>query len=57
MARGSVSPFEIVLTAAERGELEKRAATYTDSYAAGGESQDRAPCCCGAGKRGYCGPA
>jgi hypothetical protein len=26
-ARGRVSPFEIVLSAAERGELEKRAAT------------------------------
>ena len=32
MARGSVSPFEIVLTAAERRELEKRARAYTDPY-------------------------
>ena len=32
MARGSVSPFEIVLTAGERRELEKRAAAYTDPY-------------------------
>ena len=32
MARGSVSPFEIVLTVAERGELEKRAGAYTDAY-------------------------
>ena len=32
VARGSVSPFEIVLTAGERRELEKRAAAYTDPY-------------------------
>ena len=32
MARGSVSPFGIVLTVAERGELEKRAGAYTDAY-------------------------
>ena len=32
MARGSVSPFEIVLTRAERQELEKRAGAYTDPY-------------------------
>ena len=32
MARGSVSPFEIVLTKAERQELERREATYTDPY-------------------------
>ena len=32
MARGSVSPFEIVLTEAERQELEKREAAYTDPY-------------------------
>ena len=33
MARGSVSPFEIVLTAEERRELEGRARSYTASYA------------------------
>ena len=33
MARGSVSPFVIVLTADERGELERRARCYTASYA------------------------
>jgi transposase-like protein len=32
VARGSVSPFEIVLTAGERHELEKRAQAYTDPY-------------------------
>ena len=32
VARGSVSPFEIVLTAVERRELEKRARAYTDPY-------------------------
>ena len=32
VARGSVSPFEIVLTVDERRELEKRAAAYTDPY-------------------------
>ena len=32
MARGSISPFEIVLTAEERRELERRARAYTDSY-------------------------
>jgi len=32
VARGSVSPFQIVLTEAERQELEKREATYTDPY-------------------------
>ena len=33
MARGSVSPFEIVLTVEERLELECRARCYTASYA------------------------
>ncbi len=34
MARGtSVSPFVIVLTADERGELERRAGCHTASYA------------------------
>ena len=33
MARGCVSPFEIVLTAEERRELERRARSYTASYA------------------------
>ena len=33
MARGSVSPFEITLTANERQELERRARCYTASYA------------------------
>ena len=33
MARGSVSPFEIVLSADEREELERRARCYTASYA------------------------
>ena len=32
MGRGSVSPFEIVLSADERRELEKRAGAYTDPY-------------------------
>jgi hypothetical protein len=32
VARGSVSPFEIVLTEAEGQELEKREAIYTDPY-------------------------
>ena len=32
MARGSVSPFEIVLTADERQELERWARAYTDPY-------------------------
>jgi hypothetical protein len=32
VARGSVSPYEIVLTADERREVEKRAAAYTDPY-------------------------
>jgi transposase-like protein len=32
VARGSVSPFEIVLSADERRELEKRATAYTDPY-------------------------
>jgi transposase-like protein len=33
VAQGSVSPFEIVLSAAERQELEHRARCYTASYA------------------------
>lgn len=33
MTRGNVSPFEIVLTADERGELERRTRCYTASYA------------------------
>lgn len=33
MARGSVSPFEIVLTAVEHRELQHRARSYTASYA------------------------
>lgn len=33
MARGSVSPFEIILSAQERVELERRARCYTASYA------------------------
>ena len=33
MARGSVSPFEIVLTVEERRELERRARCYTAPYA------------------------
>ena len=33
MIRGSVSPFEIVLTAKERRELERRARCYTSPYA------------------------
>lgn len=33
MALGSVSPFVIVLSAAERQELERRARCYTGSYA------------------------
>jgi transposase-like protein len=33
VARGCVSPFEIVLTAEERRELEGRARAYTASYA------------------------
>jgi len=33
VARGSVSPFEITLTANERQELERRARCYTASYA------------------------
>ena len=33
MAGGSVSPFVIVLTADERGELDRRARCYTASYA------------------------
>ncbi len=33
MARGSVSPFQIVLTKVERQELERRARTYTAPYA------------------------
>jgi transposase-like protein len=33
VARGSVSPFEIVLTTGEREELERRARCYTASYA------------------------
>jgi Winged helix-turn helix len=33
VARGSVSPFEIILTLQERRELERRARCYTASYA------------------------
>ncbi|HYA45773.1 MAG TPA: helix-turn-helix domain-containing protein [Acidimicrobiales bacterium] len=33
MARGSVSPFEIILTADERQELERRSRCYTAPYA------------------------
>lgn len=33
MARGSVSPFEIALTAEERQELERRGGSYTAPYA------------------------
>ena len=33
MARGSVSPFEIILSAGEREELERRSRCYTASYA------------------------
>ena len=33
MARGSVSPFEIALTAEERRELKSRARSYTAPYA------------------------
>ena len=33
VARGSVSPFEIVLTPDERRELERRARCYSSSYA------------------------
>ena len=33
MARGSASPFEIVLTVEERRKLERRSRSYTDSYA------------------------
>jgi hypothetical protein len=32
VARGSASPFEIVLTPEERQELERRARAYTDPY-------------------------
>jgi hypothetical protein len=32
VARGSASPFDIVLTAEERGELERRARSYTAPY-------------------------
>lgn len=34
MARGSVSPFEIILSVDERRELERRSRCYTASYAA-----------------------
>ena len=33
MARGSASPFEIVLTVEERAELERRARSYKGPYA------------------------
>ena len=33
MTRGSVSPFEIVLSGEERAVLERRARSYTDPYA------------------------
>jgi hypothetical protein len=33
VARGSVSPFEIILSADERRELERRSRCYTASYA------------------------
>ena len=33
VARGSASPFEIVLSAEERAELERRARSYTGPYA------------------------
>ena len=33
MVRGSVSPFEIILSGIEREELERRSRCYTASYA------------------------
>lgn len=57
MARGSVSPFEIVLSGQERRELERRAALLHGFVRAGGEGQDRVDGGRGNGERRDCCPA
>jgi hypothetical protein len=56
VARGSVSPFEIVLTAEERAELERRARSYTAPYGVVVRAKDGAAGCGWLGERGHRSP-